>query len=70
MIQNRLLQIRENLRFEIQKDFADFLELSQMQYSRFERNERQPTIDTAYDICKKLNMKFEDIFYDTRDSKK
>ena len=70
MLKNRLEQIRENFKYERQSEFARFLDINPKEYSNYERNERQPTIFKAYEMCKILNLKFEDIFYDTKDSKK
>ena len=62
-IKNNLEKIRLENGFKFQKDFADFLELSQYQYNRYERNERQPSLEIAIRISKKLNIDVREIFY-------
>jgi len=63
MVKNRLLEIRLRLGYKFQKDFAEFLSLSQYQYNRYERNERQPSLEVALKISTKLNTDPRDIFY-------
>lgn len=65
MVKNRLLEIRLKLGYKFQKDFAGFLKLSQYQYNRYERNERQPSLEVVIKICSpdKLNIDPRDIFY-------
>ena len=50
LIKNRLLEIRLKLGYKYAKDFANYLEINS-----------QPTLETAYKIAKKLNIKIEDI---------
>jgi putative transcriptional regulator len=64
MIKNRLLDIRLSLHFKKQKEFADFLELSQNQYNRYENNVMQPSSEVLYRIAKKLNIPMENIIYE------
>lgn len=62
---NRFLEIRLKKGFKFQKDFAEYLGLSQYQYNRYERNERQPSLEVILDICgpDKLNMDPRELFY-------
>lgn len=64
-VKNRFLEIRFKKGFKFQKDFAEFLGLSQYQYNRYERNERQPSLEIVLNICSpdKLNMDPRNIFY-------
>lgn len=64
-VKNKFLDIRLRLGYKFQKDFAEFLEIGQYQYNRYERNERQPTLEVVLKICgtDKLNMDPRDIFY-------
>lgn len=62
-VKNRLLEIRLKLGYKKQKDFAEFLELKQAQYNKFENNKDQPTLDGAFKICEKLNMNIIEVFY-------
>ena len=59
MIKNRLLEIRLNLGYKYAKDFAE--NINNQQYSRYESNKSQPTLETAYKIAKKLNIRIEDL---------
>ena len=61
MIKNRLLDIRLNLRYRKQKDFAEFLGISQAQYSKYENNKEQPSIQVFYKISQKLNISIDDL---------
>ena len=61
MIKNRLLDIRLSLKYKKQKDFADFLGIAQAQYSKYENNKDQPSIQVFYRIAKKLNMSIDEL---------
>lgn len=50
--------------YKKQKDFAEFLELSRPQYSKYENNKEQPSIEVLHKIAKKLNMKMDNIIYE------
>lgn len=63
MVKNKLLQIRLSLGYKFQKGFADFLEINQYQYCRYENNTTQPSLDILLDIAAKLKCKMEDIVY-------
>lgn len=62
-IKNRLLDIRLELKFKFAKDFAEFLNIAQTQYSRYESNEVQPTAESLYKICTKTNKRIEEVLY-------
>lgn len=62
-VKNRLLETRLIKGYKFQKDFAEFLELSQYQYNRYERNERQPSLEIAIKILDKLNINYNELFY-------
>lgn len=61
MLKNKLLEIRLKLGYRYAKDFAEYLGINSQQYSRYESNKSQPTLETAYKIAKKLNIKIEEI---------
>ena len=62
MIKNKLLQIRLRLGYKTAKDFGELLKLGKSSYSLLENNKKQVTLEQAFLIAKKLNMKLEDIF--------
>jgi transcriptional regulator with XRE-family HTH domain len=57
-VKNRLIEERLKRGYKFQKDFAEFLELGQYQYNRYERNENQPSLEVLLKICgkDKLNI--------------
>lgn len=61
-IKNNLLDIRLKLGYKHAKDFAEFLGMGKSNYSLLENNKKQVTLEQAFIIAKKLNMKLEDIF--------
>lgn len=63
-IKNRFLQIRLQKGFKFAKDFADYLDINSQQYSRYESNKSQPSLELAYKAAKKLGITIEDIIYD------
>jgi transcriptional regulator with XRE-family HTH domain len=63
-IKNKFLQIRLQRGFRFAKEFADFLEINNQQYSRYEANKSQPSLEIVYKSAKRLNIKIEDIIYD------
>lgn len=63
MVKNRLLAIRLNLGYKKQKDFAKFIEVSQVSYNKWENNSNQPSLDMVLKISKLLNIKIEDIVF-------
>lgn len=64
MIKNKLLEIRLKSGYKKQKDFADFLGISQNQYNRYENNVMQPSSEVLYKMARKLTCSMEDIIYD------
>lgn len=62
-VKNRLLEIRLKMGYKKQKDFAEFLSVSQANYNKWENNSSQPGMETILKIAKKLNIKIEDIVY-------
>lgn len=64
-VKNRFLEIRLQLGYKFQKDFAEFLGLGQFQYNRYERNENQPSLEVILVICSedKLNIDPRELFY-------
>ncbi|MBY6967511.1 helix-turn-helix transcriptional regulator [Clostridium botulinum] len=63
-LKNRFLEIRLQRGYRFAKDFADFLEINSQQYSRYESNKSQPSLEIIYKAAKKLNMYIEDIVYE------
>lgn len=63
MLKNRLLEIRLKLGYRFQKDFAEYLGLSKKEYNLLENNKRDVTLEKAYEIAERLNMKIEDIWF-------
>lgn len=61
MIKNKLLEIRLQKGYKFQKDFAELLGIARNQYSRYENNSAQPSLEVLYDISKKLNYHMEDL---------
>lgn len=62
-VKNRLLQIRLNLGYKKQKDFAEYLEVPQVSYNKWENNSSQPSLDMLFKIKNKLENTIEDIVY-------
>lgn len=62
MIRNNLKSIRHKHEMN-QSEFAKYLGLRQDQYNRYERQDRQPTLEQALKISKKLGISVNDIFY-------
>jgi len=46
-----------------QKEFAQFIGVSQSQYNRYEKNTIQPSLEIALKISDKLGVQVNDIFY-------
>lgn len=63
MIMNKLFQIRLEMGYKFQKDFAEFLGMDSNDYNRIENNKKQVSLETAFDIALKLERCIEDIFY-------
>jgi len=62
-IKNKLLQIRLNRGYKFQKDFAEFLNMSKKDYNLIENNKKGISIENAFLIAEKLNMRIEEIWY-------
>lgn len=62
-VKNKLLEIRLGLGYKKQKDFADYIEVSQASYNKWENNSSQPGMETVLKISKKLKIKIEEIIY-------
>lgn len=62
-IKNRLLEIRLQMGYKKQKEFAEFLDIDSNDYSRIENNKKQVSLETAFNISKKINKSIEEIFY-------
>lgn len=62
MIRNNLLEIRLQMGYRFQKDFADFLGMEQQDYNRIENNKKQVTLETALSIAQKIHRPVEEIF--------
>jgi len=64
MIKNNLLKIRLSLGYKFAKEFAEYLEISPNQYTRYENNKMQPASEVLFKICRKLNKRIEEIIYE------
>ena len=63
MVRNRFLEIRLRLGYRKQKEFAEFIGVTQALYNKYENNTSQPGLDTLLKISKKLDIKIDDIVY-------
>lgn len=63
MLRNRLLNIRLELGYKFQKDFAEFLEMSKKDYNLIENNKKGISLEKALEIASKLNLNVEDIWF-------
>lgn len=63
MLKNRLLEIRLNLGYKFQKDFAEYLGMSKKDYNLIENNKKGISLENAYLIAEILNLKIEDIWF-------
>ncbi|KFX54665.1 helix-turn-helix transcriptional regulator [Clostridium botulinum] len=62
-VKNKLLEIRLSLGYKKQKDFAEYIQVSQANYNKWENNSSQPGMETILKIAKQLNLKTENIVY-------
>ena len=62
MIKNRLLEIRLQMGYKFQKDFAEYLSMEQQDYNRIENNKKQVSLETALLIAQKIHRPVEEIF--------
>ncbi|MGL4740161.1 MAG: helix-turn-helix transcriptional regulator [Sarcina sp.] len=63
MIKNNLLDLRLERKYKKQKDFAAFLEISDSYYNKLENNKSIMTVDTLFQIAKKLNIDINEIVF-------
>lgn len=63
MVKNRLREIRYKEYQMNQREFADFLGVEYNQYSLYDNNKYNPSLETALIISEKLNKHVDDIFY-------
>lgn len=63
MVKNRLLDIRLELRYSKQQEFADYLGIDRWLYNRYENNKVQPNAENLLKICLKTNKKIEEVLY-------
>lgn len=61
MLKNKLKSWRHKMEMN-QTEFAAFLECTPGQYSEWERQKRQPDLERALRISKKLNCTVNDLF--------
>ncbi|MGL4761891.1 MAG: helix-turn-helix transcriptional regulator [Sarcina sp.] len=64
MIKNNLLNLRLERKYKKQKDFAGFLEISESYYNKLENNKSVMTVDTLFQIAKKLNIDINEIVFE------
>jgi putative transcriptional regulator len=62
VVRNNLKNIRYEHKMN-QGEFAEFLGMAQSQYSRYERQKEQPSLETALKISEKINRSVNDICY-------
>lgn len=62
-IKNRLLDIRLSRGYKFQKEFAELLNMSAKDYNLVENNKKGVSLENAFLISEKLNMKIEEIWY-------
>ncbi|MGG3694300.1 helix-turn-helix transcriptional regulator [Heyndrickxia ginsengihumi] len=61
-VYNRLKSLRHKYEMN-QTEFATFIGINHDQYNRYERNKRQPVLETAIKISDRLGLAVNDIFY-------
>jgi putative transcriptional regulator len=61
MLKNRLKYWRHQKQME-KKEFSEWLGVGQSQYSRWENQVVQPTLESAWKIAKKLQISIEQLF--------
>lgn len=62
-VKNRLLEIRLQMGYKKQKDFAEFLGISTYQYNRYELNAVQPGVELLLIISEKTGKPIDYIVY-------
>lgn len=63
VVKNKLEDIRMELRYKKQQDFADFLEIDRWLYNRYENNKVQPNAENLLKICIKTGKRIEEVIY-------
>lgn len=63
MVKNKLLEIRLKLGYKKQKDFAEYLGMSNKDYNLIENNKKGISLNKALEIAEKLELKVEDIWF-------
>jgi len=63
MLTNKLKEIRMREFMLNIRQFAAFLEISEMYYNRYEKSSNHPTLETAIWIAQKLNRNVTDIWF-------
>lgn len=63
-IKNNLLKIRFTLGYKFAKDFAEYLNINQNQYAKYECQTIQPASKILLHMCKRLNKPIEEIIYE------
>jgi putative transcriptional regulator len=63
VVKNYLKQIRHEMQIDHQEEMASLLGVAQGQYSRFENQKAQPTLETALRISEKLKRSVNEIFW-------
>ncbi|HEY5588448.1 MAG TPA: helix-turn-helix transcriptional regulator [Candidatus Paceibacterota bacterium] len=66
-VKNKLLDIRLELRYKTQQEFADFLGVDRWLYNRYENNKVQPNAQNLLNICLKTNKRIEELIYKVSD---
>lgn len=61
MLKNRLKHWRHRMEMN-QTEFAEFIGCTPGQYNQWEHQKRQPDLDRAWQIAKKLNCTINDLF--------
>ncbi|MCY6355359.1 helix-turn-helix domain-containing protein [Clostridium sp. ZS2-4] len=62
-IKNKLLELRLQMGYKKQKDFAEFLEIDSWLYNRYENNAVQPGSEALLCICIKTGKRIEEVIY-------
>lgn len=62
-VKNRLREIRHELLIDKKKDMAELLDLTPANYSRYEHQKIQPSVEMVLKMAKKLNRAVEEIVY-------
>ena len=63
MLNNNLKQIRMKEFMMNKKEFSTYLNVNESQYSRYELNNAQPSLEVAIKVSNKLTRQVTDIWY-------